>query len=282
MSSDKSDRKLESVEPGPPSGAATRLSARAPSAWGAVRDAVASVHNLGALLRSINVKYKVILDLLPELRSSARLLRSAFEPAALAGAGATQEVGAYGLSRAEDLERLLDATALANEERDDLTLQAFALAGQLEASADLLALLDRASEPVPTPVSIRLIVRETGRLSGGTRGAELAVRFDEAAEDADVDVDPYVVGPLLSLLLTLVRQEGADDVVVRASRDEHGVSLRVEPAAAADAALRTIAIRVLPPIPPAARTAERVAAQLGAVLDRKGATAVLRFPARAG
>ncbi len=55
MSSESNGQKPESVEPGPPSGQARRMSARAPSAWGAVRDALAAVHNLEALLRNASV-----------------------------------------------------------------------------------------------------------------------------------------------------------------------------------------------------------------------------------
>src|SRR5580704_11877507 len=80
MSSESNDRKPDSIEPGPPSGAKTRRSSRAPSAWGQVRDAVASVHNLAALLRSPSVKYKVIRDLLPELREGAKVLVALFTP----------------------------------------------------------------------------------------------------------------------------------------------------------------------------------------------------------
>ena len=50
MSSESNGRKPDSTEPGPSSGTGTRSSARAPSAWGAVRDALASLHNLDALL----------------------------------------------------------------------------------------------------------------------------------------------------------------------------------------------------------------------------------------
>jgi hypothetical protein len=247
-----------------------------------VRNAVSSVHNLGALLKSASVKYKVILDLLPELRSSALVLCELFEPASAARDDATRAVGAYGLSRAQDLQRLLDATALANDERDDLTGRANVLATDLAAASDLLALLERAAQPVKTSVSLQLIVRETGRLTSGGRGDDIAVRCDAAPPDIDVDIDPYVVGPLLSLVLALARAAGAKELVVRASRTESDARLTVEPAGPNDAGLPTVAVRVLPPIPPAESTAERVAVQIGAVLDRQWPRGVLRFPADSG
>lgn len=282
MSSESNERKTESTEPGPASAATTRASARAPSAWGAVRDAVSSVHNLGALLRSTSVRYNDILDLLPELRTGAGVLCALFEPASTAAEAATREVGQYGLGRARELLAVLDATALADDERDDLTTQALRLAGELEASSDLLALLDRAADPVRSSVSVRLIVRETGRLWGGGRGGEITVRFDDSPPDANIDVDPYVVGPLLSLVLALTRSAGAEDVVVRAAGHGAEACLTVEPVGAADARLRTVAVRILPLVPPAESTARRVATQIGAVLELQGARAVLRFPRGAG
>jgi hypothetical protein len=282
MSSESNDHKPESTEPGPPSGIKSRLSARAPSAWGAVRDAVSSVHNLGSLLRSTSVKYKVIHDLLPELRGGATVLRDLFALACEADDDATREVCAYGLARAGDLEQLLDATALANDERDDLTVRALRLAGELEASSDLLALLDRAGAPVRTAVSIRLIVHETSRLRSGARGDEIAVRFDDSSPDTSVEVDPYVVGPLLSLVLALTQAAGAGDVVVRASGSGAGAVLTVEPAGAAEAGLRIVPVRILPSVPPAEKTAHHVAAQIGAVLELQGARAILRFPQGTG
>jgi len=280
MSSESNDRKPESIEPGPSSGAKARRSSRAPSAWGQVRDAVSSVHNLEALLRSPSVKYKVIRDLLPELRQGARVLVELFTPQAGDGPSdeATEQVCAYGLAVATSLEQLLDATDVANDEREDLTTRALQLAGELEASTDLLALLERAASPAPTSVSLRLIVRQTQRLWGGARGGELAVRLDESAPDASVDVDPYVVGPLLSLVLALSQAAGAGEVVVRASSSGAGAVLTAGPAGAGDAALRTVPVRVLPAVPPTEKTARQVAAAIGAVLELNGAHAELRFP----
>jgi hypothetical protein len=282
MSSESNDRKPDSIEPSPPSGTTARLSARAPSSWGAVRDAVSSVHNLAALLRSASVKYQVIRDLLPELRGGAQVLRELFTLASAPDHEAMGEVCAYGLARASALAELLDATDLANDERDDLTERALLLACELESSSDLLALLDRAGSSVRTSVSIRHIVHETSRLWGGARGGEIAVRFEDSSPDTTVDVDPYVVGPLLSLVLALAKAAGTGDVVLRASSSGAGAMLTVEPAGAAEAGLGTVPVRVLPSVPPGEKTARRVATQIGAVLELHGARAILRFPAGTG
>jgi hypothetical protein len=251
-------------EPTPPPGGGARPSARA-SAWGAARDALAAVHNLEALLRSASVPHQTILDLIPELRTSADVLRDAFER----GHGnedASAQVGAYGNGRVEELRHLLDATAGAEEARDALASRVHVLADELEATADLLALLERASAPVPTEVSINLIVRETARMAGTGRGRELVVRFDEASPDCVVNADPYVVGPLLSLAVAHAHGSGIGDIAVRARCMPPNATLLVERAGEGDGALPVVAMRVLPDVPPAEQAARRVAEQIGALL----------------
>jgi len=261
------------------------VSARAPSAWGATRDALAAVHNLDALLRSGSVLYRTILDLLPELRTGAGVLREAFERAQTGDAAAGQaarDVGEYGGDRVAELVRLLDATVLADEERDDLASRARTLADELEAAADLLALLERASDPVPTEVNVDRVVRETVRLSGTGRGHELAVRFDEASPDCTLHADPYVVGPLLSLLISSVHAGGAADVVVRARCTDSHATFTIEAATPDDASHPTLAMRVLPAVPPTSGAARRVAQQLGATLELDGQRGSLTLPCPPG
>src|ERR1019366_10560413 len=104
MSAESNGRKPDSQEPGPSSGTTSRVSARAPSAWGATRDALAAVHNLDALLRSGSVLHRTILDLLPELRTGAGVLQEAFDRARAGDAAAGQaarDEGAYGVDRGE-------------------------------------------------------------------------------------------------------------------------------------------------------------------------------------
>jgi hypothetical protein len=279
MSSESNGRRPDSQEPGPSSGRGTRASARAPSAWGATRDALAAVHNLEALLRSPSVLYRTIRDLLPELCASAEVLREAFAREAgdaLAGASS------YGAGRVEELERLLEATGLADEERDDLADRARVLADELEASADLLALLDRASDPVPTEVRLELVIRGTARPSGGARGRELAVRVDAPSPDCTVDADPYVLGSLLSLLIARVDATGAPCVVVQASCDEATAVFEVRAPGPDDASLPEITVRVLPAIPPADAVIRRVAQDLGASLDLGECDGRLQLPRHVG
>jgi hypothetical protein len=252
------------------------VSTRSPSAWGATRDALAAAHNLDALLRSGSVLYKTILDLLPELRAGAGVLLATFERAG--GGAAVAEVAAYGVDRVRQLDALLDATALADEERYDLADRAKVLADELEATADLLALVERASDPVPTDVSVDVVVRETVRLSGGGRGREVVVRFGEAPAECAVAADPYLVGPLLAMVVSAVHAVGGAGVVVRARIAADLAIFGVEPAGPADEALPALAIRVLPTVPPTARAAEHVAARIGAYVELGPRRGSLRLP----
>jgi hypothetical protein len=279
MSSESNGRKPESGEPGPISGPGTRVSARAPSAWGAVKDALASLHNLDALLRSTNVLYKTIRDLLPELRTSGGVLREIFERAQVSGDEVIVAVGDQGASRIRDLEKLLDATAMAEHERDDLAKRARDLADELEAAADLLALIERAGEPVTTDVSLHLVVKEAGRLVGGNKGREVHARMDTTEPDTNVHADPYVLGPLLTLLVGHVATASGADVVIRARVCTGGGGLiTVEPASPDDAALELTTLRVLPTLRATVRASRRVAQQIGTTLEVEPRRAVLRLP----
>jgi hypothetical protein len=262
-SSESNGRRPESQEPGPASGTGARSSARAPSAWGATRDALAAVHNLVALLRSGSVLYRTIRDLLPELRTSAGVLREAFERARGAQ-GAPGAAGTYGAARVDELDRLLEATNLADEERDDLADRARMLADELEASADLLALLERAASRVATEVSAQLVVRSAARTSGSARGRELPVRFDPPPPECTVLADPHVLGPLLSLMIARLHAAGVQAVVVRGGCDERMATFEVRPATARDASLPETATRILPAVPPTDAAIRQVAQDVGA------------------
>jgi hypothetical protein len=223
------------------------------------------VHNLEALLKSTSVAYRTILDLLPELRTGAGVLNDAFGRAH-GGDAAASAVAEYGRVYVDELQRVLDATAASQEDRDVLASRARALADQLEASADLLALIERAADPLPTEVSLNLIVSETGRMSATGRGRELAVRFDEASPDCTVTTDPYVVGPLLSLAVAQVHGAGVHEISIRARCSPPNATLVVEASASGDSARPTMAMRVLTAVPPAEQAAQRVAEQIGILI----------------
>jgi len=256
--------KDERSEPSPPS--APRASLRVPAAWGDARDALAAVHNLETLLRSDRVSSGTISDLVPELRTSAGVLRQAFDQARNAG-DAAAAVGAHGGQAVDAIERLLHDAESQQEPREELADRARLLKDELEASASLLALLERAAAPSTTEVSVDLLVRETSRLGGSGHGHELAVHFDEADPDGLVTTDPYVVGPLIALLVASVDAAGATAVVVRARCVPPPATFVVEAAGPSDGRHPVLSMRVMPNVPPTEQVARRVAKQIGAVLE---------------
>src|SRR5258708_33029274 len=116
MASESNGKKPDSIEPVPPSGQARRMSARAPSQWGAVRDALSAIFNLEALLRNAAVEHKTLVDVLPEIHSSAALLREAFEVRTTSDQAAS-EAGRPGRLRLGGLHALLAALAPPHADR---------------------------------------------------------------------------------------------------------------------------------------------------------------------
>jgi hypothetical protein len=278
MSSESNENKPDAADPVPSSSQAKRSSVRAPSAWGAVRDALAAVFNIEALLRS-GVEWPVLRDLVPELRSGSNVLRSAFAYEAGADA-AVAEIRRYGTQRLGDLDALLDAIE-PTAQREELLQRAGPLADDLEAAADLIALLDRAGEPAATEVSLGLVAREARRLSGPSRGRELSILFDEASKDTALTADPYVLGPLLSLVVACVHGQSRGGIVLRA-RSSPEFAFVVEEAGAGDEALPSLTMRVMALVPPTQLAARRVAEKLGAKVEIEGARATIVLGRRIG
>ncbi len=275
MASDSNGKKPDSIEPVPPSGQARRMSARAPSQWGAVRDALSAIFNLEALLRNASVPHRTLVDVLPEIHTSATLLREAFEVRTTSDQVAT-ETGLHGRLRLVDLDVVLGAIANGDSDRAGLAARLGPAADELEASAELLALLDRAGKGSVTEVGLDLVAREAGRLSTASRGRVLRVRFEEISPDPLVTADPFVLGSLLSLLVACVHQAGAATVVVR-TQPAPQAGFVIEVASDADQALPTLAMRVMPWVPPTPAAARAVAERFGAVVDIDGARAVIRL-----
>jgi hypothetical protein len=285
MSSENNGRKPEVTEPPPSAEQARSPSVRAASVWGAARDSLAAVRNLDALLRS-TVPYQTIHDLVPELRTSAEVLREVFARASvLDGQGdeAIAAVGRYGEERVDAFDELLARTGASEGERAELAQGTQALADDLEACADLLALLERAEAPVVTDISVVRIAHETGRMPGASaRGRVVVVRFEEASPDCTVRGDPYLVGSLLALVVASVGAQGVGPLTLRARCVLPVATFLVEPSTAADAHLPSIPVRVVGKIPPTEAAMRRLAEQVGATLELGGSRATIRLPDAAG
>jgi hypothetical protein len=278
--SSENGRKSESSDSGPASNG-PRSNARVASAWGAARDALAAVRNLETLLRSATVPDKTLVDLVPELRETAGVLREAFDRSR-AGDPATAAVGAHGQLQVDTLDELLDRLVEQTSTRGDLARRAGLLADELAAAVELLVLLDRAAAPLPTEVTLVLVAREMGRMSGSAHGRELIVRFDEARPDRAVQADPNVLGPLLALLVAWCESVGHGALVLRA-KSVPGALFVIETATPADAHLPTLSLRAMPWISPSEAAARHVAAQLHATLTIEsgpsGVRATVAIPA---
>lgn len=263
--------------------ASAHADARAASAWGSARTALAAVHNLEALLRRSYVPGQVILDLLPELRSGAAVLREAFDRAMQAGAVdvASAGVGRYGMARVVELDALLGTMTPPDGGREDAARLAGVLADSLEAAVDLLGLLDRASAPLTTDVRLDLLAQEAGRMSGTARGREVLVAYEASAAKCTLSTDPALLGALVSLLVGSVHAAAAGGPVVLRTRTQPGANIAeliAEARAPADSSAGTLAIRVMPWIEPSEAVARRVASDLGATFDLVGARASLVLP----
>src|SRR5258708_304249 len=215
MSSESNGGKLDSSDPDPASGPGERSGVPPGSAWGAARDALAAVHNLVALLRNAGVPESTLLDVLPELRSSAKVLHSAFA-AADDGDAAVAGVAECGVRHSEELDVLLDAIGQGQPDRAGLATGVASLADELEALTDLLAMLDRAASPLSTEVSLDRVAREAGRMSGSARGRQSTGLFDRGPSECVVTADPYLLGPLLSLVLACLPEARGPAPVLRA------------------------------------------------------------------
>ncbi len=253
MSSDNSGQKPAAPEAGLPPG----------STRGPARDALAAVHNLEALLRNASVPHATLVDLLPELKAGAATLRGQFDRRP-AGDEATAQVAGHGRRQVDELDLLLDAIETSGDTRESLAARTASLAYELEASEDLLALLDRAAASVFTEVGLRLIATEAGR--GAARGRVITVRLDAPSADEVVTTDPYLLGPLLALLVAYVDAAGVGSLALRA-RSGPPAELLVEAARPEDDALPALVMRVRPWILSSEPAVRRIAGHLGARLD---------------
>jgi hypothetical protein len=188
----------------------------------------------------------------------------------------------HGGQAVDAVERLLDDAEAQKGPREELAYRARLVKDELEASASLLALLERAAAPSTTEVSVDLLVRETSRLGGSGHGRELSVHFDEANPDGLVTTDPYVVGPLLALLVANVNSAGATLVVVRARCLPLPAIFVVEAAGPNDARHPLLSMRVMPIVPPTERVARRVAEQIGVALEWGALRGTITLPASSG
>ena len=106
-------------------------------------------------------------------------------------------------------------------------------------------------------------------MSGTARGHEMVIQFDEANPDCVVTTDPYVLGPILSLLVASVHATGVHALVLRA-RSTPSPQFIVEAAQLTDASAPTLSLRVTAWLPASGASARKLAEQIGATLELDG------------
>ena len=254
-------------------GSSTRLSARAPSAWGAVRDALASLHNLDALLRSTSVLYRTIRDLLPELRDERR-------GAARQSSSGRRPAGTRRPSQVGDVRRRSRRGAWSSCStrrpwpRTSATISpsARAHAGRRARGGGRPARpLERAAEPVPTDVSLQPRgARDRCASSGAASGREVAVHMDDGDARRQRARRPLRARAAAHAAGGAVRdgeRRGGRRPCARV-HGRRGPSSRVEPASPADDAPSSErAPRPSRRCRPRSGASRRVAAQIGATLE---------------
>ena len=97
----------------------------------------------------------------------------------------------------------------------------------------------------------------------------MVVQFDEANPDCVVTTDPYVLGPILSLLVASVHATGVHALVLRA-RSTPSPQFIVEAAQLEDASAPTLSLRVTAWLPASDAAARQLAEQIGATLELDG------------
>jgi hypothetical protein len=248
--------------------------ARSNVAWGAVRDALAAVHNLETLLKSPRVGAPVLSGLMPELFGSCAALRAAF-------AESTRELGAFASERLDALEQSMkEASREELDARARLSLEQVVtrVSRELGAAVDLLDLTERAGAPLTTEVRLDELARASLRIgSGVSQREDTPVRVDTHGADCAIVTDPQIVARLLAAALAHVRAAGAHEAVLRARCDAREVRLEVAPVDASSARLPASRAKLARSIAPAAAVALDAARAIGGRLAF-GDAVVLTLP----
>ena len=250
--------KPESVEPGPPSGKVAHESVRAPSAWGAVRDALSAVHNLGALLRNAGRPVQGH----PRSPPRAALQRDGAARAFARSGRRTRRPPRSGSTAPApwaELDELLDAIAAGrSDDRAPLAATASTLADELEASRrSARAARSRGERRCATRGEAQWSrARRAACRDGDARARESSSGSTRPSPTRQSRPTRTSLGPLLSLLVACAharRVQRAWSCVP--SADAASRRYVIEAADPDERALPTLAVRVLPWVPPAENTA---------------------------
>ncbi|MEI7893099.1 MAG: hypothetical protein WCI05_08410 [Myxococcales bacterium] len=239
---------------------------------GSLRDALAAFHNLLTLLRSSRVTLAVIVDLLPELDASVAALAWAFAEAGDPSHNVSPDLDRFAIGALSEFEKALEGVRVASTDRVALHDRLAVTRDNIVVAVELLELLQRASHPRLTEVSLGGLVREAVLLAGSTRVGDRTATF-ECVSDGLVITDPCTVARILAISASDLPSSG----VVRCGwTATHGtVRLEAHCGAAEGIRLRIPQARAVGPSP---AVAEAAALAIGGSIDRDHNGVCIRIP----
>lgn len=188
---------------------------------GRVRDALATLANLDAVLRT---RSRVPApDEIDELRRGLEWLREAFAAAALE-ADEDQRVARAALDAFASERVAAVQDALRDPAAEGVSEQLARAAANLDAASGLLELAERAAEAAPVEVSVATLAEQALQLAWAIRShgaASVHVRASEG--DCSVSCDPHVVARVLAIAVAAVREVSPAVVVRTHVEDDAGV-----------------------------------------------------------
>jgi len=255
VASDKKD-----ISPSAAPTSATRArSSEITARRGRVRDALAVISNVEAMLRS---SHPSIDDELDELREALEGLHAAL-------AGAPAELRRFVVSRIGVIEAAASARSAAAMGR---------AAAELETAAGLVELMDRASDHGSLEVSCATLAEQALQLAWSVRShGAFPVRVRAAVADCSVACDPHVVAQMLAMAISAVREKAADVVVRTHVEDDAGV-IEVTAATAEDEGARVMQARPVARIPESDALLAAAAGAAGIGLRVEPGRILLRCP----
>lgn len=255
MPSDKKDTSPSTAPSSATRARASEITARR----GRVRDALAVIANVEAMLRSSRAS---IDDEVAELRLALDGLREtlATAPDALRG---------FSESRIVVVE-----TAVVARDADGMGRAA----AELETAAGLLELIELAGDGGALEVSCATLAEQALQLAWSVRShGAFPVRVRAADADCSVACDPHVVARMLAMAISSVR-EITPDVVVRTHVEDDAGVIEVTGATAEDAGARVMQARPVARIPESDALLAAAASAAGIGLHAEPGRILLRCP----
>ncbi|HEX4515803.1 MAG TPA: hypothetical protein VH054_19780 [Polyangiaceae bacterium] len=255
MASDKKDTTPSTAPSSATRARASEITARR----GRLRDALAVISNVEAMLRSSHAS---IDDELGELRNALEGLHDAL-------AAAPAELRRFAASRIGVIE------AAASARSADAMGRA---AAELETTAGLVELIDRANDGGSLEVSCATLAEQALQLAWSVRSrGAFPVRVRAAVADCSVACDPHVVAQMLAMAISTVR-ETTPDVVVRTHVEDDAGIIEITGATADDANARVMQARPVVRIPESDALLAAAATAAGIGLHVEPGRILLRCP----